>query len=89
MAEKTTKQELHDIKSSITEIKDSIVDLCTIEIVVTNGTDKHIRYHRNEFFQMLYDRKNVWKEKVRLGAKDIMLFIGVLLLILNDIFGIL
>lgn len=89
MAEKTTKQEIAEIKSSIVKIKDSIHDLCNIEIVITNGTDKHITYKRNEFFQMLYDRKNVWKEKARLNAKDVMLFGGVGLLILKDIFGIL
>ena len=82
------KEEVHGLKLSVDDIKNTVIELCSIEIIVKNGEEKHIKYRRNEFFQMLFDRKNVWKEKVRITAKDIILFIGVITLIVDNIFGI-
>ena len=86
---KTTKQEIQEIHCRLNVIDAHLVNLKKIEIIIKNGKEKHIIYRRNEFFQMLFDRKNVWKDKARLGLKDILLFGGVGLLILKDIFGIL
>ena len=88
MVEKTTKQEIQSINIRLNSIDEHLIDLNKIEITVKNGNDKHITYRRKEFFQMLFDRKNVWKEKARLTAKDILLFGGVLVLIINNIFNI-
>jgi len=88
MAEKTTKQEIREIHDRLDNIDTNIQCLNKIDITVKNGEEKHITYRSNEFFQMLFDRKNVWKNKARLGAKDIILFGGVFLLVLKDIFNI-
>ena len=86
---KTTKQSIEEIRSRLDTIDIHLENLNKIEIIIKNGEEKHITYRRNEFFQMLNDRKNVWKDKARLGLKDILLFGGVTLLILKDIFGLL
>ena len=39
---------------------DQKVDLFN-HIVISNGNKRKITYERNEFFQMLYDRKDIWK----------------------------
>ena len=88
MAEKTTKQEIQGIHNRLNNIDLNLENLNKIEIIIKNGEEKHVTYRRNEFFQMLHDRKNVWKEKVRITAKDIILFIGVITLIVDNIFGI-
>jgi len=81
MAIKTTKEEIQEVNTRLLNIETAISGLNNIEITVKNGEEKHVVYRRSEFFQMLHDRKNVWKEKVRLTAKDIILFIGVITLI--------
>jgi len=86
---KTTKQAIQEIHSRLDIIDTHLISLNKIEITIKNGVEKHITYRRNEFFQMLNDRRNVWREKARLGLKDVLLFGGVGLLILKDIFGIL
>ena len=86
---KTTKQSIEEIRGRLDTIDIHLENLNKIEIIIKNGEEKHITYRRNEFFQMLNDRKNVWKDKARLGLKDILLFGGVTLLILKDIFGLL
>ena len=83
MADKTTKQEIQEVNTRLLNIETAIGELNNIEITVKNGTEKHVIYRRNEFFQMLHDRKNVWKEKVRITAKDIILFLGVITLIVD------
>ena len=89
MAELTTKQEIKAINGRLDRIEQDVSCLNKIEITMRNGKEKHITYRRNEFFQMLYDRKNVWKDHVRCTAKDFLLFGGVAILIFDRIFAIL
>ena len=81
MVELTTKQEIKAINERLGLIEKDINCLNRIEITMKNGKEKHITYRRNEFFQMLYDKKDVFKEKIRITAKDILLFGGVAFLI--------
>jgi len=84
-----TQKDIEKLNCRLDKIDENIANLKTIDIVIKNGHDKHIKYRRSEFFQMLYDRKNVWKDRARLTAKDSILFIGLGLLILKDVLGIL
>lgn len=45
---------LEGIKTDISRLNTKVDNLQTIEI--TNGGGRSIRYKRNEFFQLLYDR---------------------------------
>ena len=85
---KTLKEIVKDINTRVDSINESIQQLHNIEIKVCNGKEKIITYRRSQFFQMLYDRGNVWKEKARIGARDILLFGGVMFLIVDRVFGI-
>ena len=87
--QKTIRQEINELNGEAAKIRSSIESLNKIEITVKNGAEKHITYKRNEFFQMLFDRKNVWRDKARVTAKDIALFLGVGILIVDRILGIL
>jgi len=85
---KTIKQLIDEINTKIGCIDEKLKVFQQIEIKVTNGKEKIVTYRRNEFFQMLYDRGTVWKEKARITARDVMLFGGVFFLIIDKIFKI-
>lgn len=51
-------------------------------ITIRNGNDREIRYKRDDFFQMLYDRKDIWKPIQRV-LERILLVLTVSALILK------
>ena len=76
---KTTEEMFDAILESVDELK-------TIEI--RNGGGRHVKFKRDEFFQMLYDRKNVWKNVIKPTFTDILLVGAVLSLIVDRIFNV-
>ena len=74
----TETNTLNEIKESVKSINEKLDGLSMVEIEITNGKTKHVTYHRNEFFQMLYDRKFDWKDNVRTKIKDYSLLLGAL-----------
>ena len=66
-------------------IEGKVDKLHNITIEVSNGRTKHITYKRDEFFQMLYDRKDTLKNNARSIAKDVVLFGTVITLLLQSL----
>ena len=77
-----------DVLNKVGGLKSEIDKLNIINIKVKNGKEQTIMFNRSDFFQMLYDRKKLWKEKLRVTFKDILLIGGVVALISDRIWNI-
>ena len=79
-------EKLKSTDEMFNQILDKVDQLKVIEI--TNGGGRHVVFKRDEFFQMLYDRKNVWKNIIKPTFTDIILVGAVVSLLLDKVFKI-
>ena len=80
------KEDIKTTKEMFEAILDGVEELKTIEI--KNGGGRPVMYHRNDFFQMLYDRKNIWRNIIEPTFAGIILVGAVISLLLDKIFKI-